>query len=136
MASHIEMQRIAADPVAVRSLADYLLLLHDAGWTEWETDFLHNMSKHKGPEPISMRQREVLLQLRDDAKLYSKFDSFSIAVLIKNCWQARYDLSEGNEEFIARLREAGATALKRRALMRLLSCSRDLGLIDRFVAVD
>ena len=135
MASHIEMQRLAADTVGIRSLASYLLTVDEVGWTEWELEFLGGMAARTDPEPISIRQREILFELRDDAKTYAKIDGFSVKMLMRNCWLARMDLSEEDEAFIDNLKQKDETALKRRPLFRLLHCARQVGLIDRFVNV-
>ena len=135
MASHIEMQRLAADTAGIRSLASYLLTVNAVGWTDWELEFLGSMATRADPEPISIRQREVLFELRDDAKTYAKIDGFSVATLMRDCWLARMDLSEVDEEFIDHLKKKNETALKRRPLFRLLHCARQVGLIDRFVNV-
>ncbi len=135
MASHIEMQRLADDPAGVRSLASYLLTVNEVGWTDWEVEFLGSMATRSNPEPLSIRQREILFELRDDAKTYEKIDGFSVKTLMRDCWLARMDLSEDDEEFIDHLKQKDETALKRRPLFRLLHCARQVGLIDRFVNV-
>ena len=93
------------------------------------------MATRSNPEPLSIRQREILFELRDDAKTYEKIDGFSVKTLMRDCWLARMDLSEDDEEFIDHLKQKDETALKRRPLFRLLHCARQVGLIDRFVNV-
>ena len=129
------MQRLADDPAGVRSLASYLLTVNEVGWTDWEVEFLGSMATRSNPEPLSIRQREILFELRDDAKTYEKIDGFSVKTLMRDCWLARMDLSEDDEEFIDHLKQKDETALKRRPLFRLLHCARQVGLIDRFVNV-
>jgi len=131
MASHIDMQRLAHDAAAVRALARSLLSLAGAEWTDWEHEFLDNMALHDGPEPLSQRQREVLVELRDNARSHARIDGFSVAHLIRDCWLARTDLLEEDEAFIDGLKRSGATSLKRRQLFRLLRCAKELGIIDR-----
>lgn len=135
MASHKEMKRVADDAVAVRSLAASLLNHPNATWTDWEIDFLENMARFEGPDPISSRQREVLFDLRDSSRHHSSIDGFSVANLVRDCWIARLDLGEDDEAFISDLKSDGITELKRRQLLRLLHCSRELGLINRYIAV-
>jgi len=136
MSTYVEMQKLATNPGAISSLASYLMLLKDAGWTDWEINFLDNMSGWAGPDPISTRQREKLIELRDDAKNYSTFDGFSVGKLVRECWLARLDLDEDDEQFIMRIYERGASSLKRRPLLRLLRCSRKLQLIEGYVSID
>jgi hypothetical protein len=84
MATYQEMHRIAHDPAAVRDLAKRLLKIPNHEWTDWEVDFLQNMVAHKGPDPISMRQREVLLTLRDETEYHSRISGICVNTLIKN----------------------------------------------------
>lgn len=135
MASHKEMKRLADDAAAVRNLATALLNHPDADWTDWEIDFLENMARFEGPEPISTRQREVLFELRDSSRHYSSVDGLSVANLVRDCWIARLDLSEDDELFISDLKSKSVVTLKRRQLLRLLHCSRELQLIHHYVAI-
>lgn len=134
MATHIEMQRLASDPVAVRSLARHLLGLPDAQWTDWELDFLDHMASHDG-DALTLRQREVLVQLRDNARAYTTVQGLSVPKLIRDCWLARADLEDDDEAFVAALAARGTMALKRRPLQRLLRCSRELGIIDAYITL-
>ena len=135
MSSYLEMQKLARNPAAVVTLASFLLKLPDVGWTEWEADFLENMAARDTAQTITTRQREKLIELRDDAKNYTKFDGLSVANLVRDCWIARLDLSEDDEAFVDALKSSSTTSLKKRPLMRLLRCARELDLVGRFVAV-
>ncbi len=135
MQDYREIDRIRKDFVAVRSLAKRLLDLPHADWNEWEIDFLQHMARHKGPDPITTRQGEKLVELRDDAAYYSSVHGFSVHSLIKNCWVARDDLSrEEDKRFIEDLK--ATTCVKRRQLRKLLACARELGEIEEYVSID
>ena len=137
MQDYKEINRIRKDLVAVRSLAKRLLNLPHADWNDWEIDFLQHMSRHKGPDPITTRQGEKLLELRDDAEYYSAVRGFSVQCLIENCWLARDDLdSEENRRFIEQLKETSYSSIKRRHLRKLLACARELGEIEQYVSID
>jgi hypothetical protein len=132
MASWIEIERVGKDPIAIRSLAKRLLKLPDHDWTEWEADFLQDRSRQK--DEINTRQAEKLLELRDEAELFSKAEGFSVASLVENCWIARDDLQyESDRTFIESLK--GRTALKRRQLRKLFACSRELHIIEDYIAL-
>ena len=95
----------------MRSLAKRLLNLPHADWNDWEIDFLEHMGRHKGPDPITTRQGEKLLELRDDAEYYSAVRGFGVQSLIENCWLARDDLdSEDDRRFIEQLKETDVRA--------------------------
>ena len=134
MSSYLEMHKLAQNPAAVTTLATFLLNLPDAGWNEWEANFLADMTQRQAA--LSTRQGEKLIELRDDAKNFTKFDGFSVAKLVRDCWIARLDLEEDDEAFIDSLKQQTVTTLKKRPLMRLLRCARELDLITRYVDID
>jgi hypothetical protein len=136
MQDYREIDRIRKDLAAVRSLAKRLLDLPHADWNDWEIDFLQHMARRKGSDPITTRQGEKLLELRDDAEYYSSVRGFSVQSLIKNCWLARDDLdSEDDRKFIEQLKES-YSSIKRRQLRKLLACGRELGEIEQYVSID
>lgn len=130
MASHTQMARTAANADAVQRMAAFLLTMSDAGWTDWELDFLEHMREHEGLEPISMRQREVLFELNDKARNYRDYQGIPVRRLLNQCWCARLDLDEDEEDFIAGLHATNPSSLKRRALYRLVHLAHKLGIID------
>jgi hypothetical protein len=121
------MKAIAEDAARVRVLAKTLLAT-DRDWTDWELAFLETLANHFGPDALSTRQREKLVELRDDAQRISTYRGLNIAGLIRDCWLARLDLGDDDEGFIETLK--GATTIKRRQLGQLLRCCRKLGVID------
>src|SRR6266446_6801654 len=132
MQDYREIDRIRKDLAAVRSLAKRLLDLPHADWNDWEIDFLQHMARRKGPDPVTTRQGEKLLEIRNDAEYYSSVRGFSVQSLIKNCWLARHDLdSEDDRKFIERLKEPSYSCVKRRQLRKLLACARELGEIEQ-----
>ena len=137
MQDYKEIDRIRKDLVAMRSLAKRLLNLPHADWNDWEIDFLQHMVRHKGPDAITTRQGEKLLELRDDAEYYSSVRGFSVQSLIENCWLARDDLdSEDDRKFIEQLKETSYSSIKRRQLRKLLACARELGEIEQYASID
>lgn len=135
MASWREINEVGKDPARVRRLAEQLLLIHRDELTEWERDFLDNvMGRGAEDEDLSTRQAEKLLEIRDEMKSYANIDGFNARKLIDQCWLARFDLSEEDEEFICKLRDAGCR--RKSDAMRLLRCARQLSLIDRYVDLD
>ncbi len=130
MATYQEMHRIAHDPAAVRDMAKRLLKIPNHEWTDWELDFLESMARRKGPDPISMRQREVLLGLRDETEYHSRINGISVGTLIKKCHEYRLDLDESNANWIEELWRKGTSSLKRGALGRLRRCCIQLGELE------
>lgn len=131
-----EINRISKDPQAVRSLAEKLLKLPYAAWSEQRRSFLKDMVKQR--EPITTRQAEYLIDLRDETELHHKADGFLVSSLIEDCWRHRLldrqrGLSEENCEFIEGIR--GRSVLPRLQLRRLFACCRELGLIEAYIDI-
>jgi hypothetical protein len=95
------------------------------------------MARHRGPDPITTRQGEKLIELRDDLEYHSSVKGFSVVSLITNCWLARDDLnSEQDRKFIEDLKASGVSAIKRRQLWKLLVCARELSEVEKYVAIE
>jgi hypothetical protein len=132
MASHVDMKKLGDDPDAVKRLAVFLLTLDDAGWTEWERLFLESLSDRRSTEPLSQRQREILVDLRDSVQSFTQVRGFSVAMLIRACWEHRLDLEDDDLDFVERLKADGPKTLKRRAAYRILACAHRLDVVPRF----
>jgi hypothetical protein len=129
MATYREMQKLALRPGAVTVEAKFLLQLETADWTDWEIDFLESLARRTATDAISTRQREVLAELKSSATSHSTTrDGQNVRMLILRCWEARYDLDEGTEQFVSDLFNSKATSLKPRQLSRLQSCVRQLNI--------
>ncbi len=117
MQDYREIDRVRKDSVAVSSLAKRLLAIPNHDWNDWELDFLEHMARHRGPDPITTRQGEKLIELRDDSEYHSSVKGFSVASLITNCWLARDDLnSEQDRKFIEDLKASGVCSNKKAAV--------------------
>jgi tRNA splicing ligase len=129
MATYLDMQKLAQSPGAVTMLASYLLNINTVEWTDWELDFLEGMARRTSTDPISTRQREVLVELKDNATSHTTTrDGQSVRALILRCWEARLDLDEEDEQFVADLYTSRLTALKPRQLSRLQRCVNNLNI--------
>jgi hypothetical protein len=136
MATQIEMKRLGDDAHAVQRLATALLAAADVDWTDWERLFLEGMIDRRSREPLSARQSEVLVDLRDSAQVMSNVHGFSIARLVRDCWLSRFDLEDDEDlAFIERLKTEAPTTLKRRPAMRLLACANRLDVVPRLAEV-
>jgi hypothetical protein len=137
MQDYREIDRVRKDSVAVSSLAKRLLAIPSHDWNDWELDFLEHMARHRGRDPITTRQSEKLIELRDDSEYHSSVKGFSVASLITNCWFARDDLnSEQDRRFIEDLKASGVSAIRGRQLWKLLACARELGEVEKYAAIE
>ena len=106
-------------------------------WTDWELDFLDSLVERHSTEPLSMRQREKLFELKSAVERFSTFEGFSVKALIERAFAVRFDLDdEEDQTFLADLRAAATATVSRRQLYRLLSCCRVLGVIERYQGLD
>ncbi len=130
MASHRAMKSLAEDGAGVRALARSLLLMaHD--WTDWEAEFLDDMAIRDTPEPLSMRQREILSELKAAAERHAKINGFSVPSLIASTWAERLALDDDDDiAFIEALRASGARTVTGRQKGRLLRLARLVGIIE------
>src|SRR6476646_2526885 len=112
MAPWKEIEEFKRDPARARRLAKALL---DSAmeWTDWEEPFLETMSAIRGP--LTTRQAEKLLELRDAAKRVPAVKGFSVRSLFSSCWEARLDLDDDHDiEFLDKLRGGSWATLRSR----------------------
>lgn len=127
MTSWKEIERIKRDPAGARALAKSLLAA--AQLTSWEEPFLEGIEVHQ--QKLSMRQAEKLIEIRDQNLWVSTIRGFSVRLLLKECWQARYDLNnEDDIAFVETLKARGSSTARYREACRLLDCARELHVID------
>lgn len=136
MTSHREMKTLAENPEAIRSFARQLIALAAADpqveWTDWEVDFLESMATRESVESLTMRQREVLADLRNSTGRHSKVDGFNVRTLIERCWLEREYLADDDDQrFIDDLKTSGQQSVTRRQLGRLLGCCREIGVLEQ-----
>lgn len=128
MASWKEIERFRRDVGAAKRLAAKLLAFH-SDFTEWERDFLEKISQIDADYGLTTRQTEKLLQIRDDSELITEYRGFSIRLLIKQIYEARLDLEEGDETWIVHIRENYDSSIRRRHVSRLMRYARDLHIV-------
>jgi GAF domain-containing protein len=163
MATAREMLAVSSDPVKVRNLALGLLALTRTAeniFSEWELTFLRDMAERSAaiialsPKErkdfkfsarqaeallalrdfrLTSRQAETLFEIRDAAILHRDIGGISVSNLIARCHEARLDLDEDDEKFVAGLWQRGATELRTPALMRLKRCSIQVGALEPYM---
>ncbi len=130
MAAEPEIHRVRNDPDEARAMSKFLLGAYQPVLSDWEADFLDDMMSKKFEEGLSYRQAEKLLQIRDDCHSVTHHRGLSVRILLQKCSEGRLDLSEGNEDFIARLCSRNSDSIRSRDLPRLLDCAYKLDLIE------
>ena len=126
MIDYRELDELAKDPRRASLTATMLLSLEDADWNEWEVDFLANLASWK--TPLSTRQAEKLIELREAGVLYDKIDGFSLKALIDKLWTYRHELADAS--FIEHLKATRAVKLRKRQALKLLAYARQIGEIE------
>jgi len=130
MALWQEIDRIRKNPKAFRDLAGGLRT-HISDLTEWEDDFLESIKSQMDRDDFTTRQSEKLLQIRDDHQTVTEIrGGFGVKTVLRQCYEARLDLSEDDEEWIVRRYEQSPTTIRRKHAGRLRRCARQLGLIE------
>ena len=134
MASWREIDRVRKSPNTFKPLAAKLLKLSHGNWWDYAERFLRDVSEYRHPE-LNTRQAEYLLKLRDDkATHYTIRGGFSVAILIKNCFEARFDLSNDEDiEFIESLNKSGRSFVTGRQLGWFIRICKELDEIEGYV---
>jgi len=130
VASWREIDRVRKDTNGARELAKRLLKIYPGELTDWEKDFLESITNYTELFEFTTRQSEKLLEIRDDAEPVNQYRGFCIAILLKQCFAARLDLSEADAQRIVELCERSAASIKRKHIGRLIRCARELNIID------
>jgi hypothetical protein len=136
MASWIEIDRVRKDPKVFKPLAKHLLV--DADYikarSEFAADFLESISRYQSDE-LTTRQGEILLELRDEAKVYFKIgDDLSVAILTEKCFLARLDLnSDSDIAHIEALKASGRTFITGKEMGWFKRICRELGEIEPYM---
>jgi hypothetical protein len=130
MASWHEIDRVRKDPEGAANIAKRLLTLPPTEFTDWELDFLRSIRRLRKVEEFTTRQSEKLLQIRDDIEEVEEVLGFSVQLLLKGCFEARFDLSEADEEWVADRFQASPRNIRRKHVGRLTHCARELNLIE------
>jgi hypothetical protein len=77
-----------------RELAKRLLKIYPGEFTDREKDFLEFITGYTALFEFMTRQSETLLEIRDDAEPVAQYRGLGIAILLKQRFEARLDLSE------------------------------------------
>jgi len=138
---HREMARIAGDPLAVRTTAAFIKAVLGDRLGEREREFITQLERFEGPEPLSMRQREWLYGLRSRATRRSMVKGYRASTLVRKLWELRLDLSEEAEGFInelhEQLKEHGVNLALSDAQWRyVFSMCHEVGEIERYVGFE
>jgi hypothetical protein len=129
MASYREMDAVGRDPARFILLAKQCLVFRlEPGQRKFCKSLIA-----EPPERLSTRQAEWLFEIRDEYELHSTlYDGSSVAVLIEQCYEARLDFDEGedDEAWIIKLWKAGTTKLSNAGCGRLRRCAVRLRVIE------
>ena len=110
MPSWAELERVRKDSHTFRGLAKRLLDDPHCEDSNFADAFLENIANWKRDE-ISLRQAEVLLELRDSAEIHTVYKGLSVRLLIANCWANRDELDEADRQRLEALYEKGRTSV-------------------------
>jgi hypothetical protein len=132
MAPWTEIDRIRKEPKAFRALAKGLRAQFSDDLSDWEKDFLEDVAGRVAKEEFTTRQSEKLLQIRDDYTSVSQLPGgFSVTIILKECKEARLDLSEDDEQWILQSYKRSPTTIRRKNAGRLMRCARELHIVDQ-----
>lgn len=134
MADWREIERIRKTAGEFRRLCARLLKLHRTDLDPWELEFLETNVARLQVKEFSTRQAESLLDIRDGVVVVESCEGFSVAALLRQCYEARIDLSEADEEWIVETRAKRPATALRRSTGRLLRLCRQLNILDQVLS--
>lgn len=129
---HRVMLKLAHDPDRIRKIAAAVLQQMPNGLPEGGYPFLEDLRTFDGTKPLSVRQLEFLYALIQLSTRSEKAGPYRAATLIRRAWEARAELTDGDDEdWLQALHAQGAAAaLSHGQWRRLLGLCRQLDLID------
>lgn len=132
-----EMNRMAANPQAVRTLAAVIKTRASADLSESMQAFLDDMAAYDGETRLSTRQLETLYGLRESTMRLAKAGPYLARDLVAQVYADRALLpSFEEEEWIAQLDAQAPETLTKGQWKMLLSLARGQGIIERGEWVD
>ena len=132
MASWIEIERVRKDPTTFKRLAKKLSEDLNCEDSDFADGFLENISNWKRDE-ISLRQAEVLLEMRDATETHFKYKGLSIALLMKHCYEGRFELDEGDRERIEALVKTGRSYVTGKQIGWFKRICKQLGEMEEYM---
>ena len=132
MASWIEIERVRKDSTTFKRLARKLSEDPNCEDSEFADGFLENISNWKRDE-ISLRQAEVLLELRDATETHFKYKGLSIALLMKHCYEGRFELDEGDRDRIEALVKTGRNYVTGKQIGWFKRICKQLGEMEEYM---
>lgn len=126
MVSWLEIERVRRNPAEFRPLAQALLKDPLCEESRFADGFLANIATWNWDE-ISLRQCEVLLDLRDHAEIHPTYRGLSIATLIQKCHENSSKLGPEDRIRVEDLYESGRRFVTRAQLGWFKKICKELG---------
>ncbi len=130
MALDREIEQIRNDTAQWRALARRLPSVGSEALTDWELDFLEELPRRTWLEQLSLRQAEILLEIRDDVELVSSYRGYSVKWLCSVCHDNRFDLDEEDQARVERLHARGSGSQRRKDAQWLMRLAKRLDVIE------
>jgi len=129
VASWNEIERVRRNPEAFRPLAQALLTDPACEVSRFADGFLAGIAtRNRGA--LSLRECEVLLDLRDHAEIHTAYRGLSIAALIQRCHEGSARLAPEDRMRIVDLYESGRRFVTGAELGWFTRICRELGAME------
>jgi hypothetical protein len=127
-----EIDSIRTRPEAVQGIAKDLIERFPVNaFSDRELDFLESIIRFRKVAEFTRRQVEWLLVIGDGLEEVTDVFGFNVRRLLEGCLEARLDLDEDDEEWIALRWSANPQAVQRKLIGRLLRCARTLNVVEQ-----
>ncbi|MGQ0685786.1 hypothetical protein [Bradyrhizobium sp.] len=127
MGMMVSLEENAKDINFLREVATRLQQLPNNDWTDWEWEWLAEMTRKPDTYLPSEKERQKLAQIASYAEPFSGYDGLSVTTMVGVCHRYHLDFREEDGDFIVDLHHRQATTVRRRQLRRLVRLFTDSG---------
>jgi hypothetical protein len=114
-----DVEKRAKDRIFFREFAAELQQLPRNDWTEWEWNWLGEMSRKMDSYSFSETERKKLAQIYSYSRLCSDHEGVTVTEMIGVCYRYHADFGEEDSDFIIDLYKSQAASVRVRQLRRL-----------------
>jgi hypothetical protein len=134
VASDIQIDRFRKDTPRWRLKVQQLLRYYADTLPERNVLFLDSLALNKHQDELSYLQAEWVLDIDDSVTMVSTYRQYSLARLIRVCYENRLDFDGDDGEWIATLYNSGLTSVRRYEARRVYNLAKQIGEVDDWAA--
>lgn len=132
MASEVEIERVRKDKGLWLPIAQRLFKhVEEDTLPERHVGLIEGLVDRPWQQELSYLQGEWLLDIRDEVELVSSYNTYSVGLLARACYENRFGLDSDDEHtWVTELYNSSRTSIRRYEARRLYVLSKRLGLVE------